>query len=544
MEIPWINDFLARRARTRLRHAMRGYRRLKATNSLGRIAAVKEALTNTPACQLAKGSCWLLGLKSENAELSIRQFLLVRRVTTGLGEALLQSVGSYDEPVRYALPMKWREVLSAHGFPVARSASEWLWVGFIGLYLANGIFTVCKLAVANALETVRGRAKPLGRYVFFDTLSTGNLPSSINSGETHDVINWYLRWSQCVPRIDTVCHSVTSVEPRLAAATLVIAIPSPLLPLGNPYALTKFLLRGVASCVTAVFGILRGIWWPALMLGEAAKAAQVRFQKPEWLARDYMFHNSNWIYRPLWTYEAERKGSQIKFYFYSTNCEKFKQVDTHPSLAYGWQSMTWSQYLVWDEFQASFVRRAVGAAAKIDVVRSIPFNAGTPAPQNIPSNSIAVFDVQPMRDAIYQPLAIDQEYYVPRNANKFLDDICEASRAAGLIFILKRKRDVGSRLHPAYARATELLLHNGQCIEIDPATSAHALIERCQAVVSAPFTSTALIGRELGKPSIYYDPYGICAKDDRAAHGIPILTGNKELQDWLSELSKKILLEH
>jgi len=52
-----------------------------------------------------------------------------------------------------------------------------------------------------------------------------------------------------------------------------------------------------------------------------------------------------------------------------------------------------------------------------------------------------------------------------------------------------------------------------------------------------PFTSTALIARELGKPSIYYDPFGICEKDDRAAHGIPILSGQKELQDWLSALS-------
>ncbi len=46
-----------------------------------------------------------------------------------------------------------------------------------------------------------------------------------------------------------------------------------------------------------------------------------------------------------------------------------------------------------------------------------------------------------------------------------------------------------------------------------------------------------LIGRELSKPSIYYDPYGVCDKDDRAAHGIPILSEQRELQYWLSALS-------
>jgi polysaccharide biosynthesis PFTS motif protein len=49
-----------------------------------------------------------------------------------------------------------------------------------------------------------------------------------------------------------------------------------------------------------------------------------------------------------------------------------------------------------------------------------------------------------------------------------------------------------------------------------------------------PFTSTALLGREMGKPSIYYDPHGLVQKDDRAAHGIPIVTGPDELHAWIA----------
>ena len=51
-----------------------------------------------------------------------------------------------------------------------------------------------------------------------------------------------------------------------------------------------------------------------------------------------------------------------------------------------------------------------------------------------------------------------------------------------------------------------------------------------------PFTSTALLGRDLGKPSVYYDPYGMVQKDDRAAHGIEILIGSRELSEWLSSV--------
>lgn len=51
-----------------------------------------------------------------------------------------------------------------------------------------------------------------------------------------------------------------------------------------------------------------------------------------------------------------------------------------------------------------------------------------------------------------------------------------------------------------------------------------------------PFTSTALIAKELGKVSIYYDPTGLIQKDDRAAHGIPIISGKKELKNWLETI--------
>ncbi len=74
-------------------------------------------------------------------------------------------------------------------------------------------------------------------------------------------------------------------------------------------------------------------------------------------------------------------------------------------------------------------------------------------------------------------------------------------------------------------------------ITIDPETSAYKLIEKCSAVISMPFTSTALIARELGKPSCFYDPTGLIEHDDRAAHGIPIMIGRVELQAWLEAVA-------
>ena len=62
----------------------------------------------------------------------------------------------------------------------------------------------------------------------------------------------------------------------------------------------------------------------------------------------------------------------------------------------------------------------------------------------------------------------------------------------------------------------------------------HQLIEQSKAVISMPFTSTALIAKHLGKPSIYYDPRNLLLKNDLGSHGIEIISDSNRLRKWLS----------
>jgi hypothetical protein len=66
-------------------------------------------------------------------------------------------------------------------------------------------------------------------------------------------------------------------------------------------------------------------------------------------------------------------------------------------------------------------------------------------PRDLPGHAIAL-DVQPMRDAVYKPLGLDFEYYVPRNAVRFLDDIRLATLMAGETMVLKRGKQLASGL--------------------------------------------------------------------------------------------------
>ena len=62
------------------------------------------------------------------------------------------------------------------------------------------------------------------------------------------------------------------------------------------------------------------------------------------------------------------------------------------------------------------------------------------------------------------------------------------------------------------------------------------VIESSVAVIFMPFTSAALIAKEMGKPSIYYDPSGMLQKDNRAAHGIQVISEIDKLENWLKTI--------
>lgn len=521
---------------------MRGYRFLKESNRLSLISEVKEALTNTHLSDVnAHASTVIFGAALNNAELVIRQYLLLHIAGLNLNKSLLYALGKPGSAVIHPLPPEWRKIIKRHGFKVANIRSALAWNGFVMMMLAFGISSIAKQVLKNIKVVLHSSFRPLGRYVYFESLTAGNLPQPCKDGRSHDIVTWYQQWSGNAHSLDTLCHGVIGSASCTVEGIPVIAIRSAIPPLIRPRIIISFVGWGITASTLALVDIFRGRWWHALLHIEAVRSAQVRLQDPEMMARDYLFHNSGWIYRPLWTYEAERKGSRILFYFYSTNCESFKRSKGYPIQANSWQAMNWPHYIVWDAYQTDFIRRAVGDGVNISVVGPIWFNTSTNEMPTLPPNSIAVFDVQPVRDAFYQTLGIDFDYYIPSTCNQFLIDIYNSLRNHNANLILKRKREIGKLAHYKYRNFLVNLKKQNNFIEVDNNIEAQRVIENCVAVISMPFTSTALLGRELGKPSVYYDPHGIVQKDDRAAHGIAILSGTQELTEWLNSIMRKEL---
>ncbi len=518
--------------RAHLRRIMRGYRVLKQSGRLNRLSDVQQELTENKLGLANKYfSPIVMGRSAESGEIAVRQYLLTRIAGVKLNHALLRALSKKQGRVLFPMPKQWRTILSQNGFKVAHFRSALLWQLYIYGNLFYGFVKIGKIAFAGITDRkITGINHKT--FVYFSDLGLNNLPQEINGRQSYDVVSWYLQWGGRKQGIESIHHNITSCPNVTVNGITVIPQRGALPEIMGWKAITRYVVWGILASIIATLDCLRGRWWHALMLNQAAFAAQVRNSPANSLAREYLFHNSGWIYRPLWTYETEQRGSDTVLYFYSTNCETFKKGDDYPPISFGYKAMSWSRYLVWDKYQSDFVKRAVGDQAKISVTGMIWFQSSEVEMPIINKRGVGVFDVTPHRASRYCALGDINDFYIPKVANCFLEQISNVISKHELLMLWKRKRNIRSLEHPQYRNQINQLTKLDHVVLIDSNISAIRMIESCVVVISMPFTSTALIGREMGKPSIYYDPSGMLQRDDRAAHGIPIILGVEELEAW------------
>lgn len=273
----------------------------------------------------------------------------------------------------------------------------------------------------------------------------------------------------------------------------------------------------------------------ALLFYDAVLAMQAQLAPADAFAARYVFTSSNLPFRPLWTHIAEDAGSEIVVANYSTNQEGFRRANGDPAPKTEYSALNWPVVMCWDEHQRAFLERVIDYPTRYPVVDYVWLNDSGAAAPTFYEPAIAYFDVQPFRDGVYGTFGVSFDYYVPGTAIAALSDTLQSADDVGAKLVYKRKREIGKHLSPRFARYLESLNESPTLVSVDPEMAAQRLVERADAVVSMPWTSTALIARHLGTPSCYYDPTGKLQPDDPGAHGIPVLQTPQQLQSWLKD---------
>ena len=259
----------------------------------------------------------VFGAAIKDPEIVFRQFLFSNQIAHKINESLIKASADTCDKLKYPILKLWRKALKEQGFKVAELHSAFLFQKLVCMRFLFGVFSILINLFKGVKEIILPRNKFLGEFVFFCGLTENNLPHPDKKCKSYDIISWYLKWQGKVEKLETIVHTVSKTNPIEIDGIPVISLPEIIPPFSTFEELFRYTYWAISAIILSFVDLFRGRWWHPIMLSEASQSALIRIHKIDNLAKDYLFHNSSWIYRPLWTYDAEKKGSRISFYFYS-----------------------------------------------------------------------------------------------------------------------------------------------------------------------------------------------------------------------------------
>ena len=516
---------------------MRGYRRLKDHQRFRAIRSIKNEFVNWPITEIIKSNRrgkLIAEFTSHYPEEIVRQYVIQYFGGQRFIRSLLVS-NARKKPVIVSLPRSWREMLADSQIPINDAGSQLLWYLQVLKHLGYGCYTLGQIIIASISTTKKPTPDDIINHHFIG-LQANNLPCG--KADSFDVITWYDSWKKKTDKTMVINHSIKSFPTQvLQNGSIIEYRPEPY---KRVYGIKNklFLISwSTAVLVSVTIQFMLGKWWNALLFGEIVKAKATELSSS--VAAEYLFHHSTSIYRPLWTYVAENKGSRILCYFYSS-VDQPETKEGRESQRFDWSPSTWPTFLVWDLFQKQQLKHDVPKNTKFLITGPIPFCDSNLELPKSDKPYIAVFNIDPHRPSSHFGISTSADYYAehPNVQQLFLKDISEIAEELNINIFIKPKRDIGSIMPKSYAAILCELSAKAHVEIVRSEISPFRLISNSAATLSAPFTSPTIFGSHLSIPSAYYDPTDWTNPLDAAARGKQIISGKKQLKNWLLQILK------
>ena len=502
-----------------------GYNKLLKENNLDYLLK----LSNRLAHQQVNVKNNAFNLDKKVLEKCVTQFLIQRTLFTGFNQRILEALGRKNNELKIALPKQWLIYLEKEGFKSNTFSNKIRWFGFVLFWFLGGGYKAF-ISLYQAIKHIVYPSSTPKPYVYFDNLSSKNIPSN-SKKETRTIIEWYIKYGD--DDYFELNHQVKSPKITLDGKD-VVAVQLPIKIKLSVAEWLFFMTNTTYFTLKSFFYFLMGDFTHAILLKEYPLLYLVQKSKKEDLAKKYLFHNSTTIFRPLWTYEAEKKDAEIIFYYYSTGNSVLK-FDKGYHREYGnLKFMSWSKFYVWNTHQKSFVKRFL-PKAEIKIVGPIWFESVyTKLELSNDKKVISVFDIQPMNEKRFRLLGVPDRYITTPNLIQFQKDIISVFSKKDVQVILKRKRKEGKDNDLEYVSYVNNLYSNHKFKQIPPEFDAWTIINKSFLTISYPPTSTANISRFCNINTIYYDPTLTVDPEDEALFGVRLIRGIDELNDYVS----------
>ena len=249
---------------------------------------------------------------------------------------------------------------------------------------------------------------------------------------------------------------------------------------------------------------------------------------------DYIFFTeSDGIIKPLWANAAEERGANVVVIFFSACDTPMLRNEISPSFEI-YKCSSWREFWVVDEIQRTLLESKIGIGNANYVVVGFPWRTDESIHiENTSKKLIAIFDYENIEGFYTFSTLNDVGYCGSDKEIRFLNDILEISQSFNLEIVHKPKREISSRKRSQSYRETLINLEEKSFYRrISADVSPNQLIDIADYVISLPVTSTAIIAKNAGKTSIYYDPVGLLNPFDVCLRDVLLLQSRESLETW------------
>ena len=506
--------------------------RLKAYNAL----LENEELGLIRKIRIEMGEIRFPEIKSKdglNLELISRQYYTILFGKMSLEREILLSLGKKKSIKFFPLHYKQCNVLLKNGIKVSFFwTTITFWFVMLFMWFASVLLFLKTIFKRKGIKSEEVNFKP---FIYFEGLNQNNLPDFYSNGTSYDIITWYINSQK--PKFKQIFHNVSNSTKINYKGFEINSISGPLPYPKNYY---KYIISSLKLIFGSLYSLFKGEWWKALLLNEFLKEKRLHFADKDQIAEEYLFYDSESIYRPLWTYKAENFGAKIILYSYSTN-ERIKPAFSEEKNSDFINLMSWQEYWVWDKFQETLLKENLSENIKTQIVGPINFSSRAIEVKNKDKYTIAIFDSPPHKNSKFFSFSTAQEYGFNKTEVhiKFINDILSVcGEKSEVHFYYKVKRNRNKNLDDnCYNNYLNTLKNRENFHILNGDISAAYLIEKSNLIFSFPFTSTGVIAKLKNKKSFYYDPTGKLNKEDKAAHGVPLISNKKELKKSFNQIN-------
>lgn len=445
-------------------------------------------------------------IESKDYDLSLTQFIFKNLINNKFFNEKLIFEKCFLENFYYPLPLEYLNILKKKGFKVNFLFSKILWYFLIFIFLIYNlikIFTNYYVAPNNTLIDNKNT------IIFLSSMPKIDPNDDLNN-KLPDFYNWFANFFYTNKKIDNkiiFVHENNKIKNKEINSNKNISY--------EIRYIKNFLFRNIKTqkYILSVKDSFLLIYSKGLdkilILDEIIKykyISQHIDNKPYYA----LFNMSNMTLQPLWSKLKNVNNEFMDYiFYYSTNIIPLVEKPELSANMFGYRLHSWNNYILWNKNQKYWIEHC--SKKKINALIAdnyIPFEGKNIHILKNNNKKIIIFDVQPRNDYVYYNFMHVGNIYTLEYCSNFLLDITESIKKiypqAEIIY--KVKRDIKT-INKEYLKLVADLaskIHNFKVFYDE--ISAQSLIKYCDASISIPFTSTALIADYLKKPSIYYHP--------------------------------------